>query len=193
MKEEHLIKKLKSGNESALYRIIEQYTPYVSYIVENICGQAIRNEDKEEIISNVFLSLWRHHEQIDTEKYFSLKPYLGSIARNMSKNALRSLHHLYTETLDAHISLSSAQNTELEILKKEIQSILMDCIRELSDIDQVCILGYYYYDKSLSDISRETGLSMNNVKSKIFRSRKKIAAKLKGRGINYEDLQNYDA
>lgn len=37
MKEEHLIKKLKSGNESALYRIIEQYTPYVSYIVENIC------------------------------------------------------------------------------------------------------------------------------------------------------------
>lgn len=126
MKEEHLIKKLKSGNESALYCIIEQYTPYVSYIVENICGQAIRNEDKEEIISNVFLSLWRHHEQIDTEKYFSLKPYLGSIARNMSKNALRSLPHLYTETLDAHISLSSAQNTELEILKKEIQSILMD-------------------------------------------------------------------
>ena len=50
MKEEHLIKKLKSGNESALYCIIEQYTPYVSYIVENICGQAIRNEDKEEII-----------------------------------------------------------------------------------------------------------------------------------------------
>lgn len=46
MKEEHLIKKLKSGNESALYCIIEQYTPYVSYIVENICGQAIRNEDK---------------------------------------------------------------------------------------------------------------------------------------------------
>lgn len=193
MREEHLMKKLQNGKEDALYQIITQYTSYVSYIIQNICGQAISKEDKEEIISNVFISLWKHRAQINTDEFITLKPYLGSIARNMAKNALRSLPRVSIEELDDHISLHSAQSVEAEIIKQDVKMILMQCIKELTPVEQKCIIAYYYYDKPIFDISKETGLSVSNVKSKIFRGRKKIASSLKEKGINYEDLQNYNA
>ena len=40
-------------------------------------------------MSNVFVALWNYSADLDTDNYSTFKPYLGTIARNMAKNALR--------------------------------------------------------------------------------------------------------
>lgn len=86
-----LIQGLKKQDENALNICINRYQSYVSYIVANIIGESLPNEDKEEIIVDVFLSIWNHADSIDTSISSSLKPYIGTIARNKSRNRLRSL------------------------------------------------------------------------------------------------------
>lgn len=45
-----LIQGLKKQDENALNICINRYQSYVSYIVANIIGESLPNEDKEEII-----------------------------------------------------------------------------------------------------------------------------------------------
>ena len=43
-------------------------------------------EDKEAVVSNVFVALWNYSADLDTDNYSTFKPYLGTIARNMAKH-----------------------------------------------------------------------------------------------------------
>ncbi len=62
MNEAKLIEKLRRKNISALGRIIDMYTPYVSTIIRNALRGYISREDLEELTADSFVSLWEHAE-----------------------------------------------------------------------------------------------------------------------------------
>lgn len=83
--EKQLMLELKNKDERALKICMNKYYRYVVYIVENIIGSALPYEDKEAVVSNVFVALWNYSADLDTDNYSTFKPYLGTIARNMAK------------------------------------------------------------------------------------------------------------
>ncbi|WMJ86471.1 RNA polymerase sigma factor [Anaerocolumna sp. MB42-C2] len=182
-----LIHGLKERDENALNRCINRYHSYVSYIVGNIIGKSLPQEDKEEIIMDVFLAIWNHADSIDPDMYPSLKPYIGAIARNKSKNKLRSLSKYNTILLDDEILIVSNDFTE-SIIKSEIKEILLEAINMLSKEERVCFLKYYYYQKPIRIIAEETNLKESTIKSKLSRGRKKLKELLDRKGYNYEDF-----
>lgn len=58
--EKQLMLELKNKDERALKICMNKYYRYVVYIVENIIGSALPYEDKEEVVSNVFVALWNY-------------------------------------------------------------------------------------------------------------------------------------
>lgn len=64
--------------------IINEYTAYVYKIVENIVGDSLVYQDKEEIVADTFYLLWKNQEKIST----NLKSYLAAIARNCAYEKL---------------------------------------------------------------------------------------------------------
>ena len=64
MKDKDLIKGLKNKKRSALEKVIETYSAYVSVVVYNVIGLSATKEDMEEVISDVFISLWNNSEYI---------------------------------------------------------------------------------------------------------------------------------
>lgn len=62
MKDKDLIKGLKNKKRSALEKVIETYSAYVSVVVYNVIGLSATKEDMEEVISDVFISLWNNSE-----------------------------------------------------------------------------------------------------------------------------------
>ena len=54
----------------------------------DIIGSALPYEDKEAVVSNVFVALWNYSADLDTDNYSTFKPYLGTIARNMDKKRI---------------------------------------------------------------------------------------------------------
>ena len=53
-----LVRAMQRGEEEALERVIELYTPYVSAIVLNIVSGILDRADAAAVVSDVFYTLW---------------------------------------------------------------------------------------------------------------------------------------
>lgn len=164
---------IKSGKESALYECISMYGRYVEYIVGNIIGKTLPNEDKEEVIADVFITIWKYRKRLDIKRSDSFKSLIGTVARNLSKNKLRdSGHYLKSEELDENFT--DNVNIENELIKSELEKRILDCISTFKKEDRICFIQHYYYHKRIKDIADELGLTESSVKSKLKRGRDRI-------------------
>ena len=77
--EKQLMLELKNKDERALKICMNKYYRYVVYIVENIIGSALPYEDKEAVVSNVFVALWNYSADLDTDNYSTFKGNIFSI------------------------------------------------------------------------------------------------------------------
>lgn len=100
MKERTLLKQLQRKNEKALEEIMKKYGAYVTTISKEILAGKGTKEDVEEVVSDVFISLWNTAERIDCEKYTSIKAYIGMIARNKAKDKIRAIKSWNLELYD---------------------------------------------------------------------------------------------
>lgn len=190
MTDKHLIEQLKSNKESGLQRCITKYTKYVAYIVENIIGNARSTEDKEELVADVFISLWNHRKELDPS-YESLKPYLGQIARNKSKNALRNLSpNDNSVEFEDIILIKDSQDVEREFLKNELLSSIQNAVAQLDEEERRIFLGYYYYQKSIKVLASEMEMKESTIKVKLHRCREEIKVKLKRKGYDYYEYKD---
>lgn len=88
MDESKLIRQMQKGDTGALERIIRQYTPYAGAAAYRVLGPVMPREDLEEVVNDVFVSLWRHAATLEPERG-TLRAWLGATAANTAKNKLR--------------------------------------------------------------------------------------------------------
>ena len=168
--EERLLINLKKRKRGSLENAIDIYTAYVSVIVYNIIGDVMTKEDIEEVVSDVFVSLWRSAETLDNNKG-CIRKYLSVIAQNCAKKKLRSA--------DTHSGLDenfAAFNSEpgKKVETDEEKTMLLELIRELGEPDSEIFLRYYWYDEKISKISEATGICRSTIKTRLLRGRKKL-------------------
>ena len=95
MADETLLDGLKKKRRNSIERAIEIYTPYISTVVFNLAGNSLSREDTEEIISDVFISLWENAAYINLQKG-TIRSYIAAIARNATLKRLRQKKEFYT-------------------------------------------------------------------------------------------------
>lgn len=168
--EEKLLINLKKRKRGSLEKAIDIYTAYVSVIVYNIIGDVMTKEDVEEVVSDIFVSLWRSAETLDNNKG-SIRTYLSVIAQNCAKKKLRNayIHSELNENLAAFYS-----EPDEKVEADEEKAMLLELIRELGDPDSEIFLRYYWYDEKISKISEATGLCRSTIKTRLLRGRKKL-------------------
>ena len=59
---------------------------------------------------------------------------------------------------------------------KEKQRLIREIIDGLSDMQRLCVMGFYYNEQSQESIAEELGIPVNTVKSHLSRARAKIKA-----------------
>ena len=84
-----IYKMIIEKDESGLSLLIEKYTPLILHIMNQYPNIHLTYEDKEEIISDCFLALWKNIKNFRIDEYNSFKPYLSKIAHNLVVNKLR--------------------------------------------------------------------------------------------------------
>lgn len=185
MSDSHLIKGIKNKNQKSLEMIIDKYSNYVSVIVTNIIGYVMSNEDIEEVCTDVFISLWNNTEKIKPTCK-NLKPYIAAIARNRSKNRLRTVKKVELP-INEDVIIIDNKSTEREILNSELSQIINQCVSELIEPDKEIIIRYYYFYEQIKDIAIGLNLKESTVKTKLLRSRQKLKKMILERGYSYED------
>lgn len=88
MDENSALKALCRRDERALGWFVDRYTAYVATIVNNMLLPRLAASDAEEVVADVFLALGHNAANIRSG---GVRAYLGAIARNKSRDALRAL------------------------------------------------------------------------------------------------------
>ena len=176
MKEYKEIKYYIENNELDLEKIINEYTSYTATIIKNMSKDNLSDEDKEEIISQVFFILWKNKEKLDINK--CLSSYIAGITRNVVKEYLRNIK-INFDISDYENVLSTYD--KINILDNRIEKInkIENKLKNMKEIDKKIFLDFYYSSKSIKDIAKEQKISEFGVKQRLYRIRNKIRKEVK--------------
>ncbi|MBR2289217.1 MAG: sigma-70 family RNA polymerase sigma factor [Clostridia bacterium] len=160
-------------DEIDIDKIIDDFTPYITSIINRETNQMLSFEDKEEIFSDTFFLLWKNRNRLTIQ--VSLKSYLAGITRNLMKEKYRKLKINYDFAdfeNEVDDTFSFYENDREQILDIEQK------LKGLKPIDIDIVNLYYYSSKSMKDIAKILNISELNVKTRLHRVRKKIKKEL---------------
>ena len=172
MNEKILLMRLKHKSEKALSEVIEKYTAYVTTIIREILDNKATAEDREELVADVFIALWRTAERVDYIHYSSLKAYIGMIARNKAKDFLRMQKDIKLELYDDVLIIDNG--IEIKILQKEQQLYIKNLLNRLKPQDQKIFLLYYYQCKKIDEIASIMQMNPQTVETRLRRGRETL-------------------
>lgn len=171
MKEKKLIVDYMKKENLDLEEIINDYTPYIEKIIDNISLNSINKDDKEEIASDVFFIIWKNIHNLKKNKKIS--SYIAGVTRNLVKE--------YTRKSRATQDISNYENNlyiydKIDSLDENIEEItkLEKKLGKMKEFDRTIFLEFYYSSKSIKDIAKEQNMSEFSIKQRLYRIRKKI-------------------
>lgn len=162
-----LLRQLKQKKQNSINQAIEIYTPYLSTVLYNMVGNGLPKEDIEEIISDVFVMLWKNAEYIDLKKG-TIRSYISTSARNFALKRLnKKTGYTSIDEVDVPDEINFAEKySESEQLWKYVM--------ELGEPDNEIFVRFYKFDEKIKDISKTTGLNVSTIKSKLSRGKRKL-------------------
>lgn len=165
------IKYYIKNNELDLEKIINEYSSYTATIIDNMARNSLNDEDKEEIVSEVFFILWKNKNKLNVNKYLS--SYIAGITRNVVKEYLRKVK--------INFNISDYENSlynydKIDLLDDNVEEIskIEEKLKNKKKIDKTIFLDFYYSFKSIKDIAKEQKISEFSVKQRLYRIRNKI-------------------
>lgn len=156
-------------NNIDLDEIVDEFTPYIRKVIDNMAGSNLSYEDKEEILTDTFFVLWKNqNNRIDY-----LDSYIAGIARNLVKEKFKK-RKIEFNIDDFENNVGYFDNIEMFSDEREKLNKLEIGYKALSKLEFEIITMFYYSSKSVKDIAKYLNLSESSVKTKLFRIRKKL-------------------
>lgn len=170
MDEAKLIRRLQRRRRGALDQAIAAFTPYVGAIVWRVLStSAAGREDVEEAVSDVFLALWTHAEDLEPER--GLRPWLGAVARNRALDVLRRLPST-CPLEEGHIA--PAEDPQETVQRREEALQLWQAVEGLEEPDRTLFFRYYYQEEKLKDVAADLGMNLSTAKTRLSRGRERL-------------------
>lgn len=168
-------------NKLKIEEIIKDFSNYVYTIIRKSYIN-LPNEDIEEILLDVFFTVWHNQDKLDINK--SMSAYIGGITKNLIKKKYRNIKK--TDNIyEYENQLIDLSNIEMLFVEDEKRKIMFNQIEKLKKEDKEVFIKYYYEEKSISEIAKIYNMSESRIKSKLFRIRKKLKKHLKERGYEF--------
>jgi len=174
MRDEIILRKIRSGDPAGLEALMDRYIPYVSAIVWNHLRNTLSKEDAEEVVSDVFLTAWQKAGDVLPG---SLKPWLGAVARNRARSRLRSAGGELPLEEDV-LEIPAEETPEGLLESREERSLVRKALDGLPAEDREIFLRHYYYAQTVSEISREMRINESTVKTRLRRGRLRLRTML---------------
>jgi RNA polymerase sigma-70 factor (ECF subfamily) len=171
LSDQELVAQAMSGSREAFAEI---YTRHKDGVY-NYCLRFVKDKDSaKDIVQETFLRM--RHSLDSLRDGMALRVWLLSIARNYALNSIRRTQ-LSDQLVDEP---ASDDDTPYEVVLREeqvqtVKSLIESLVPALREV----IVLREYEDLSYRDIAQVMGISEANVKVRIYRARKAIAASLK--------------
>ena len=173
LSDEDIIQRYLSSGDNTM--VGELYNRYAR-LVFGVGLKYLKNkEESKDVLLGVFEKLL-----VDLKKYQinNFKAWLYTYTKN---ECLMQLRKNKIKTIEPDIYQIELNNNEIELTAEEKENALVmleDYIEGLIDEQKQCIKLFYIENKSYTQISTETGLTFNQIKSFIQNGRRNLKLKL---------------
>jgi len=187
--DQHYINLVMKGDTNAFAVLVDRYKDMVfSLSLKMLKGR----EEAEEVSQDTFLKIYKSLNKFNGES--KLSTWIYKVAFNTCLDRLKKNKRLQPFAgLDEFTEPEalSLMNVLDSIEDKERKQMIQDCMHLLPGEDSFLLTLYYFEEQSLEEIAKIIGITPNNVKIRLYRSRKKLASLLKDR-LEPEILQYYE-
>lgn len=166
------VQRVLAGDTAAFAVLVDRHKD----LAFNIALKIVRNrEDAEEIAQDAFIKAYQSLRSFKGDSRFST--WLYRIVYNAGISHTRKKQHSFTQ-IDERVMGETTEDAILEDLDQvdqNLQSKMVNAaIDRLPQDESALVTLFYMEENSVEDISQITGLSVSNVKVKLFRIRKKL-------------------
>jgi RNA polymerase sigma factor (sigma-70 family) len=165
----YYIRKVLDGDPDAFAPLVDKYKT----MAYNISLKLVRHpQDAEEITQDSFIKAYRSLKGFKGDARFST--WLYRIVYNSSVSHLRKkqrtvpVEGVEREMINVADTAHEQENAEF------MATALKKAVDDLPEPEKTMILLHYYENSGIDDIASVTGLSVSNVKVRLFRVRKKL-------------------
>ena len=174
-----LAARLRLGDLAALEEAMDRYAAYAAKIIAAYLNRALPPEDMEEVLSDVFISLWNSRERLEGE----VKPYLAAIARNAARQKLRQSRPSEPLPEDRELA-DETPLPEQQVETAERADALRRAIDAMPAEDRTLFIRVYYLEQTVEEIAAVTGQNASTLRVRLHRGRKKLKHILLERGVS---------
>jgi RNA polymerase sigma-70 factor (ECF subfamily) len=178
MSDESLLARVGQGDRRAIRLLFHRYQLKVYRFVLRLVANHASAED---IVSEVFLELWRHAGSFEGRA--SLSTWILAIARNKAVSALRGRIDQPLEDGVAEAIPDPAINAEETLDAAKRSAALRQCLAQLSPAHREIIDLVYYHERSIEEVSAILRVPAATVKTRMFYARRRLAEALRAAGI----------
>ena len=175
--DQDLIANILDGDTNAFTVLVNRYKD----LVFSLALKMLKNrEEAEEISQDAFIKVYKSLHKFKGDSKFSTWIYkvvynscldrLKQYKKNYALVPIDEFNENQVKTLD---------NAFDALVSQDRKNAIQACLNKLPSEDSFLLTLYYFEEQSLEEISKIVGLTSNNVKVKLFRSRKKLATILK--------------
>ena len=142
--------------------------------------------DAEECVNDAYLAAWNAIPPAKPEK---LGAFLSKIVRRLSVSRYRSSHaekrggYTIEEELTDVIPTTGGSPVERELENGMLKEALDGFLADLSERNRAVFVLRYFYGRSVSEISEQTGIGESSVKVTLMRLRERLRKLLEKEGL----------
>ncbi|MCL2649746.1 MAG: RNA polymerase sigma-70 factor [Candidatus Azobacteroides sp.] len=169
------LNRLKQGEAKAFETIFKKYNAKVyNFVLATLYDKNLA----EDITQAIFLSIWEHRENIDSQKKF--ESYLFKISRNMVYRQTEKmlLAYRYEEYVKMNVS-GEDSSMEENLEANSLEDFIMELINKLPDARRKIFLLSLKKELSNKEIAEQLSISEKTVETQIRRSLEYLRKKLK--------------
>lgn len=187
--DEHIINQIIEGDTKAFSILVDRYKDLVFTLTLRMLKH---KEEAEEVAQDTFVKVFKSLSKFKGESKFST--WIYRVAYNTCLDRLKRNKRKFNEVAIDEFTehkIKTIDNALEHIVKHEQEQTMQECLQLLPSDDGFLLTLFYFEELSLEEISKILNLEVNNVKVKLFRSRKKLATILKQR-LEPEIISSYE-
>ena len=141
----------------------------------------ITKEDNEDLEQEVYIKVWKNSEKYKEQGSF--KSWISTIAKNVSKDYLKSVQKRNQDALTADDNILNTikdqkSTPELKVISNDRQKIITTAIEGLRPKFKEVIMLCEIYDYTYEEASFKLKCPVGTIKSRLYNAKKELAIKL---------------
>lgn len=169
--EDNYISQLQLHNEEALVYVIGEYGGLLKAVIRK--HLFLMPDKQEECLNDVLLSIWEHIGSFDGNRN-SFKNWAAAVARYQAIDYLRQYQRELKPVAIEDVAAASEDMRLEKLVEQELSEELERLLGCLKEKDRELFLKLYVEEKTVDEVSRETGMGKAVIYNRLSRGKQRI-------------------